>query len=234
MKDNKNIFWVSYSDLMTSLFFIMLVLFIVTVGYLKIKQKQTEGIAITIDSINRELDRANRELTVTVEEQKQLLQLDKQFEQLSESGDFKVIGEKYYYDELMGKTIFRSESTEFHPDFNISIIDDAGKKLSAFLETLDNDLKYLLIIEGNAARKVSNPQLTPKDDPTGYELSYKRALAIYERWVDKGINLRKPNVEVLICGSGFNGVSRDKNEDNNKRIVIQIIPKVMYNKLEKK
>ena len=30
-----NIFWISYSDLMTSLFFVMLVLFVVTVGYLK-------------------------------------------------------------------------------------------------------------------------------------------------------------------------------------------------------
>ena len=35
-------------------------------------------------------------------------------------------------------------------------------------------------------------------------------------------------------GSGFNGTSRDKvNEGNNKRIVIQIIPKVLYNKIEK-
>lgn len=226
MKENKNIFWVSYSDLMTSLFFIMLVLFVVTVGYLKIKQKDlvqmTEDLGVIKDS-----------LLVSNQEKDQLLNLEKQFEQLSESGDFKIIGEKYYYDELMGRTIFRSESTVFHPDFDISIIDDAGKKLSAFLETLDDDLKYLLIIEGNAARKVSNPQLTPIDDPTGYELSYKRALAIYERWVEMGINLRKNNVEVLICGSGFNGISRDKNEDNNKRIVIQIIPKVMYNKLEK-
>ena len=39
---NNNIFWISYSDLMTSLFFIMLVLFVVTIGYLQFQKKATE------------------------------------------------------------------------------------------------------------------------------------------------------------------------------------------------
>ena len=135
----------------------------------------------------------------------------------------------------MGKEIFESEKTTFHPDFDISIIDETGRKIESFLKTLDPSMKYFLIIEGNTAKKTKNPQSTPKDSPYGYELSYKRALTIYERWLDQKINLRKNNVEVLICGSGFNGLSRDMvNEDNNKRIVIQIIPKVLYNKVEKK
>ena len=37
-----NIFWISYSDLMTSLFFVMLVLFVVTIGYLKYNLETTE------------------------------------------------------------------------------------------------------------------------------------------------------------------------------------------------
>jgi len=37
-----NIFWISYSDLMTSLFFVMLVLFVVTIGYLKFNLETTE------------------------------------------------------------------------------------------------------------------------------------------------------------------------------------------------
>ena len=39
---NNNFFWVSFSDLMTSLFFIMLVLFVVTIGYLQFQKKATE------------------------------------------------------------------------------------------------------------------------------------------------------------------------------------------------
>jgi hypothetical protein len=227
MKDNKHMFWVSYSDLMTSLFFIMLVLFIVTVGYLKIKQKD-------LVRATEELGRAKDSLLVSNQEKDQLLNLDKQFERLTENDNFKQIGEKYYYEELMGKEIFVSEKTTFHPDFDISIIDETGRKIEAFLQTLDPSMKYFLIIEGNAARKTNDPQSTPIDSPYGYELSYQRALTIYERWLSQGINLRKKNVEVLICGSGFNGTSRDKvNEGNNKRIVIQIIPKVLYNKIEK-
>ena len=87
MKDNKHMFWVSYSDLMTSLFFIMLVLFIVTVGYLKIKQKD-------LVRATEELGRAKDSLLVSNQEKDQLLNLDKQFERLTENDNFKQIGEK--------------------------------------------------------------------------------------------------------------------------------------------
>lgn len=58
-------------------------------------------------------------------------------------------------------------------------------------------------------------------------LGYNRALALYRRWLSQGIDLRKFNTEVIIAGSGFSGINRDKKvEENNKRFVIQIIPKV--------
>ena len=46
------------------------------------------------------------------------------------------------------------------------------------------------------------------------------------RFINNGIHLRKYGVEVLISGSGLNGLDRDKIEENNKRFSIQIIPKV--------
>lgn len=234
MKENKNIFWVSYSDLMTSLFFIMLVLFVVTVGYLKLKQGDLKKASDENQELADSLRTVNKELIISNEEKTKLLNLDKQFERLTENDNFKQIGEKFYYKELMGKEIFKENTTDFHPDFNISIIDEAGKEIESFLRTLDPSMKYILIIEGNAAKSNKAPNTTPDDSQHGYELSYNRALVIYERWRSQRINLRKSNVEVLICGSGFNGASRDKNEDNNKRIVIQILPKVMYNKQEKR
>ena len=60
----------------------------------------------------------------------------------------------------------------------------------------------------------------------GYKMSYERALAVYELWQNNNIDLRKYNTEVLICGSGYNGLDRDDFEDNNKRFTIQIIPKI--------
>ena len=84
------------------------------------------------------------------------------------------------------------------------------------------DLGYVLVIEGNAAN--SWDKKYNKDDNYGYTLSYGRALAVYKHWLRKGIDLRKYNTEILIAGSGFNGLYRDKVEDNNKRFTIQIIP----------
>jgi len=43
-----------------------------------------------------------------------------------------------------------------------------------------------------------------------YRLSYNRALALYRRWLSQGIDLRKFNTEVIIAGSGFSGINRDK------------------------
>ena len=72
------------------------------------------------------------------------------------------------------------------------------------------------------ANKTFNP-----DNQLMYSLSYNRALALYNRWLQKGLNLRKYNTEIIIAGSGFNGNNRDdKNEDNNKRFFIQIVPKI--------
>jgi hypothetical protein len=65
-----------------------------------------------------------------------------------------------------------------------------------------------------------------KDQILGYKKSYERALAVYLLWNNNGINLRQYNTEILISGSGFNGLDRDDIEENNKRFSIQIIPKI--------
>ena len=68
------------------------------------------------------------------------------------------------------------------------------------------------------------------DSEYGYKKSYERALAVYDLWSNNNIDLRKYNSEILISGSGFNGLCRDKVEENNKRFSIQIIPKIEYSK----
>lgn len=224
MKENKNIFWVSYSDLMTSLFFIMLVLFVVTVGYLKIKQrdlvKTTEVLGKIKDS-----------LMVSNHEKDQLLQLESLFDPLIEDGSFIHLSEcnKYVFQEFRGKEIFYPESTRIRSEYIESTI-EAGRKLEAFLKKLyyqNSGLSYILLIEGNMANTWNHQIGT--DENAGYVTSYERALAVYQLWRRKGIDLRKYNTEIMICGSGFNGECRESKEENNKRFSIQIIPKVNYN-----
>ena len=92
------------------------------------------------------------------------------------------------------------------------------------LNSSNPDYSYLLVIEGYSA----NDGTMSQDRTYNYKLSYDRALALYNRWRNEGqINLRKYNTEILICGSGLNGINRDsKVEANNKRFVIQILPKI--------
>lgn len=202
-----NIFWIGYSDLMTSLFFVMLVLFVVSVGYLKIQQK---------------------ELVITIEKQKKLLRIEEQFKPLEESGFFYYLDscKKFVAKDLMGKEIFEPNEANILERYNESTI-KVGETIENLLKKLsDNnpELSYLLVIEGNMANKYDKS--INVDNNYGYKKSYERALAVYNLWVENNIDLRQYNTEIMICGSGFNGICRDIKEENNKRFSIQIIPKV--------
>lgn len=192
---------------MTSLFFIMLVLFVVTVGYLK----HVQGTLI-----------------IENERLKRLLKLEEQFKPLEEDGDFYYLPncKKYIVKELMGIEIFKPNEIAIKEEYLNKTI-QVGKKIEAFLGKLHNnnpDLTYLLVIEGNMANTWD--QSINTDDNWGYVTSYSRALSVYKHWLRNGIDLRKYNVEVLLCGSGFNGLCRDNIEEYNKRFSIQIIPKI--------
>lgn len=206
-KKNTDFFWVSFSDLMTSLFFIMLVLFVLTVVYLKMEQGK----------IIAEIDKLQK-----------IVQLEKQFKPLQEDGDFYYLEacKKFVAKDLLGKEIFERNKTQILAEY-IQPTLAVGKKLEQFLNKLEEnnpDFSYLLVIEGNMGN--SYDMKFDEDDSFGYKRSYERALAVYNLWVSNNVNFRKSNVEVLISGSGFNGLCREENEENNKRFSIQIIPKV--------
>lgn len=206
-KKKNNSFWLSYSDLMTSLFFVMLVLFIA-------------GIAKYGDA--------------NVEKQKleQILKLDEQFKVLSNSSTLRYDEKKktFIAQELEGKEIFEMEQTDIKPEY-IATVDKVGRDLESLLKQLyekNPKSNYLLIIEGTTANRQYGEGPRDQDDERNYELSFKRAHTLYKRWTKNlGINLRQYNTEIQLCGSGLNGINRDeRNENNNKRFVIQIIPKI--------
>jgi flagellar motor protein MotB len=80
-----------------------------------------------------------------------------------------------------------------------------------------SNIKYLVVIEGMS----SNDQYQ-----RNYELSYKRALALFTFWKNKAINFDPDICEVQIGGSGTGGVGRDPVDVKNQRFLIQIIPKI--------
>lgn len=223
-----NVFWIGYSDLMTSLFFVMLVLFVTSLGYLKVRiddSIDSEDLITTIDSLGNEIE----ELRITIEQQDKILRIEDQFKPLEQSGDFVYLSDckKYISKDLIGNEIFRPNSSSIKSRFKNKTL-EVGEQIQDFLKTLylkDRNLSYLLVIEGNMANSYDQKKYA-KDDTFGYKKSYERALAVYDLWVENDIDLRRYNAEIMLCGSGFNGLCRDKNEENNKRFSIQIIPKV--------
>lgn len=238
-KTEDKLFWISYSDLMTSLFFIMLVLFgVITARYMKANSEdivaKVEKLEIENKSLKKEKSKLEGELNnalATLEQQKRIIDIDKQFKPLKESSSFIYDSEanKYVAKDFIGIEIFDPNKASILPQF-LSKTTAIGKEVESILKQLHRynpELGYVLVIEGNAAN--SWDKKFNKDDNYGYTLSYSRALAVYKHWLRSGINLRKYNTEILIAGSGFNGLYRDKKEDNNKRFTIQIIPKVRPN-----
>lgn len=222
----KDPFWTSYSDLMTSLFFVMLVLFIICLvkvgGINKKLRGVTAGQGELIDSLNA----TNTQL-------KNILQLEEQFKVLSQSSslEYDSVKKMFYARDFQDKEIFVEHNSQIKPKY-YSIVDSVGFDILHILQSLDQNqaFKYQMVIEGYAAIEYQNlicGNYNP-DNVYPYRLSYDRALALYLYWKEeKNIDFRKYNTEVIIAGSGFNGINRDdKVEENNKRFVIQIIPKI--------
>lgn len=231
----KDPFWTSYSDLMTSLFFVMLVLFIicmVRVGILNVELHECENKLVNseeiIDSLSGTLDSVN----ATNIQLNSILQLEEQFKILSQSTSLEYDAEKkmFYAKDFQNKEIFFPNQYDIDPKYE-EIVDKVGEEIYSVLDSLNSngDFKYQMVIEGNAAIKwedLISGRYNP-DDVEMYRLSYNRALALYMRWLKNGLDFRKFNTEVIIAGSGFNGNNRDQNvEDYNKRFIIQIIPKI--------
>ena len=208
-------FWTSYADLMTSLFFIMLVLFVICI--IQVGKKYIDlGNALEGEKIKNE-------------QYEQLLQMNEQFELLSKSTclAYDSVKRMFYAKDLVGIEIFYPESDRIKVEYKATV-DKIGHDIYKILQELGRtNFSYQLIIEGTAAipwRKLKDHTFNP-DSEYAYHLSYRRALALYNAW--RKYDFRKYNTEIIIAGSGFNGINRDNLvEENNKRFIVQIIPKV--------
>lgn len=207
MKKKGSDFWIGYTDLMTSLFFIMLVLYVVTFVKLKIDQ----GIMVKELAKLKEIENVEMALST----------LDSTFYK------FDATNKRY---KLNVDALFPPNSADI-TKLDVSVRDQllgAGNDLFEKIESLtrqNNEIEYLLVIEGNTERYNDNWNTMPD---IGYQLSYQRALALFNFWKLNDINFNDLNgqCEVIIAGSGYFGQSREEYEGNNKRFSIQVTSKV--------
>ncbi|WP_448790721.1 hypothetical protein [Bacteroides graminisolvens] len=195
----ESFFWTSYSDLMTSLFFIMLVLFVLVIVLLNKRMEATEK---QLEEI-RKVERSTQGLSKNY---------------------FKYRPEykKYVLNIEVSYPVGESEISMIDvPNKEKCLIDlyNAGKEVKSFLER-NHENKYILIIEGQASKD---------SYLYNYELSYQRALGLIKYWIkDKKLDFGD-NCEIQIAGSGDGKLDtnsmRENLESANQRFLIHILPK---------
>ncbi|MEM9298000.1 MAG: hypothetical protein AAGA64_06370 [Bacteroidota bacterium] len=215
-QEESGFFWPSFADLMTSLFFVMLVLYVITVVILKEKENAIEVKAKQYERI--------------LEIEQALANLDEEYFEYNE-------GSKRY--RLKIDVQFSSGSSNIYELDRVTLnrLRDAGNSLRKTLKEIISEnpnVNYLLIVEGNTQistykngpyQGLRNIDATPN---VGYILSYERALALSNYWKSKDIDFAEiENCEIMLVGSGYYGKSRDRyNEENNRKFSIQITAKV--------
>lgn len=213
-RKRESFFWTSYSDLMTSLFFVMLTLFVLSIAVTSADRIASKE---RVSAMRAERDASKAEIQKINEIRTAIQSIDPKYFEYNEQ-----------YKKHILKTVvkFRTGSSD------IDDLDDATRyelievrgSILEFLSTLykkDKNASYLLIIEGQASK-----------DQYSYnnQLSYERALSLFRFWFpdDGETTLRFGNYpcEVVIAGAGcMEGKPRAQENSDNQRFLIQIIPK---------
>ena len=203
-KSKESFFWTSYSDLMTSLFIIMLVLFVLVIVLLN---KRMEATIIELEDIKK-VEASTRDLegkyfTYNKEYEKFILNIDCQFPV-----------SKY--------------DIELLSDTTRSQLMDAGQQVKDFLEN-HSENQYLVIVEGQAS--ANSAAMTEFNYNLSYQraLSLIKFWA-----TNPDVKFSDKNCELQIAGSGDGRLSaktmRDSVNEKNQRFLIYIIPKNIIKK----
>lgn len=240
-KRSSGSFWPSYVDIMTTLFAIMLVLFVVSYSRFKNKEEQLKSLVdeyeniITVYSTVGSIDSTeyfgyNKDylkhlFTVDVEYQQKEYRIDKlKLDEIDKNAANNKRDSIIQAGKLIKETILRLEKT-------------------GGIENAHNNIKFLVVIEGQASKISFNID----DWRNNYTLSYLRASFLNEFWKENSIDLASiPRCELIISGSGEGGVPRvipneetikskaadarefaklwSEEEGKNQRFLIHIVP----------
>lgn len=213
-KKNGDSFWSSYVDVMTNLFAVTLVLFVVSFFCFKkinskliVMQKEYERIQ-KLNAAIKSLDE-NQYFTYNADFQKHILNLTIQFH----------TGYNFY--EIPNHLVDPSKVKEIKEVGESVIKTIEGLRIKYTSETDSYKIKFLVVIEGQASKIGSEYR--------NYILSYQRALSLKQLWDNVSYNGKKItdaelNCEVVVSGSGWHGQPREIDEHKNQRFLVHIVP----------
>ena len=203
-KGKESFFWTSYSDLMTSLFIIMLVLFVLVIVLLHKRMEATINELAEIKKVEASTrDLEGKYFSYNKEYEKFILNIDCQFP--VRQYDINLLDQSTR-DKLM----------------------DAGKQVKDFLER-NSENQYLVIVEGQAS--ANSEAWTEFNYNLSYQraLSLIKFWA-----TNPDVKFSSKNCELQIAGSGDGRLSaktmRDPVNEKNQRFLIYIIPKNIIKK----
>lgn len=226
--NKRSLFWISYSDLMTSLFFIMLVLLVLLIAAFQKNSPDTvEELEVQVADLKKQvveleeqLKAASIKIQATESELTKIREIQNAVSNISPT--YFDYNPRYKKHVLKIDVEFPTGSNNIDeiPIPTRKELVEAGWEIKRFISNAianNPEIQYLLIIEGQASK--DNYLLNN-------ELSYKRALSLRNFWQDYGISFEPHQCEVIIAGSGTGGVPRDmENEKRNQRFLIHILPK---------
>jgi hypothetical protein len=235
--DNKNrdFFWPSYVDLLTALFAIVLVLFVLTLFNLTNKNTELKNLVELKEKEAEILNKVKSNLKL-FEKEPGIFIYDTSFNRIQLA--FQIQYKR-------GLRYFNINDKDIEDDFvttkaQLSLL---GSKLKSIIDTLQSqktkdaamkDISYLMVISGSASN------LPGDNENDNYLLSYKRALSLYKFWknelnIDFDAITYHNIIELQISGVGFGGVGRFNTpysqnnlieEEKNQRFIIHIAPKI--------
>lgn len=195
----ESFFWTSYSDLMTSLFFVMLVLFVLVIVLLHKRMEATETQLAEIKKIENS--------TMELGQHSQYFEYNKDYRK------YVLKNIKVQYPTGISNIHEITDTTQLQK------LREVGKVIQDFLDR-HNDNNYVLIIEGQASAD---------DYAYNYNLSYERALGLMQYWSSENIRFgNNCEILVSGSGDGKLDTHsmRDTSDDKkNQRFLIHILPK---------
>ena len=245
-RGRQSAFWPSYVDLMTALFLVMLVLFVLS--YRRFQEREAQ---LKVQLRELQLIRRIEESVQQMMGDKSLFRYEPRFQRYTLARDIQFQGGQWDL-RRPAQTLPAGQAAA-----NLAYIRHTGTALRGIVDSLLarkrrdpalREVSYVLLIQGSA----SNLQdaRAPRYDTYaytdyqnwGYILSYQRAKALHDFWRDEHIaDFDAPRyhgiIELAIAGNGYGGVGRynperknlrvsNAEEKRNQRFLIQIIPKI--------
>ncbi len=222
---NKESFWPSYVDIVTTLFAIMVVLFAVSYSRFRVNEKKLRILADKYEEIKSIYDMVEKIDTNYFEFNKEYVKHIFKIQVTFQKGKFDIEHDLQY--DLINKTKAEDLREKIY---------SAGLEIKNTIEKLqrsestNQNIKYLVVIEGQASADGYYINAYFNNDV----LSYQRSLELHKYWKKNGIDFSDmTKCELVISGSGEKGVPRDTfSETNNQRFLIHIVPVIGNIKLD--